>query len=811
MILKIVRKSMLNKKVLLIPVIVLTALAVVFRTVAISVYETFEEINDEMYHEGAAEDFRLFPVSQLKDYYTDDLIKEIETKEKVLLEQKLVYNYDNEDSENPMRLKIHRYEQDAEINKPIIKDGSLPTNKDEVMLLQHYMEIKDLKVGDKYKIGNKEYTISGSGYFVDEIFPNDMLNGIMYPTFDTYNVVYMNSSSFDDLSKEESNYTLNTYYSGISFKNLGLLKKDDLITKIRDDYYLQVPKLDENGKPQFKNTKVVMQNVPLFPLGMPRELNINIYGSKTEIRGLRALFTSLSSIISFITILILIVLVNYIFKSQKREMGIMKAEGISVFKLGLGFALAFIILIIIGTILGTILGLGLTLVFFHMYQMFFMLEDFTLKLDVLLKVQLDLLLVNTLTLIIVYFISIRRNLKKKTLTLVKNIDKEHTPKVHLLKILPRNMAFESKYKISIFFRNFAKSIMLCFAVFISSFLILFAGLTLNNIYSMKNNTYLKVFKYEYVALFSEPNIITQDSVKYPSIQKNLIVDDYTNKPTDEESKFKTDSVQVSAYDYDNNDMINLHDIDGKNLYHKDGITVSSGVLKKFDIKVGDYLVVQNPFKEGQTVKLKIVDETSEFFMPYIYSDIDYFQEQFGLNDNFANGYFSESVLTPEKRAELEKQDPDVFINEKFDLQKQIDDLMYFFVFILTVISALAFIIAFVSLFSITNIIIESNKKQISVMKVLGYSNKEIKNMTIGIYKYVLILIYIISLPLLLFLIQSILNYATRDLGLMIRIGVNIPYLILGFFIILFVYLLSSFLSYRSIKKISLAQSIKADE
>ncbi len=97
------------------------------------------------------------------------------------------------------------------------------------------------------------------------------------------------------------------------------------------------------------------------------------------------------------------------------------------------------------------------------------------------------------------------------------------------------------------------------------------------------------------------------------------------------------------------------------------------------------------------------------------------------------------------------------------------------------------------------------------MKVLGYTNREIRTMTTSVYKWILIVVYFVSIPIFRQIIQTIIDIAFKDLDFSIKIHIGIQASLFGFVIILLVYLVAMFLSNRQIKKIKLSESLKADE
>ena len=58
-----------------------------------------------------------------------------------------------------------------EINLPYVVEGTLPQTDDEVTMNEPFLKANGLAIGDQIEISGKMYTISGSVYDVDQVFP----------------------------------------------------------------------------------------------------------------------------------------------------------------------------------------------------------------------------------------------------------------------------------------------------------------------------------------------------------------------------------------------------------------------------------------------------------------------------------------------------------------------------------------------------------------------------------------------------------------------------------------------------------------
>lgn len=816
MINKIVRKSMLKKKGLLFAISILIIISSVFVGLTHFVYDTMDANYEQIKIDSNVEDFKLYtlPVDEetFDTLYSDETIERLERKYNISLELQNTATYKTDD-DSATSYGISQYNEDDRIDTIILEDGELPTNEGDVVIQPQALIQLGLEIGDTLSIDGSDYTISGTAYLVTQLFPADFTNNQMFPDFEKYTPLVMNSASYDKLDQDSDNLTFQSVYKGKFFNSkMRYKRRQNIYDKIIDDTVVDIPVLDDQGMPQITATgQLVTEEVNTFLVALDKDFNPSISSVENEIQGARTTFVFLAGLLSVITIFLATILVNSVFKSQRREMGIMKAEGVSIPKLGFGFAFFILIVVLISSLIGGYLSTFASEGMRNLYAETYMLKDYMINSNVIETVIGNLLSISIIMIIIVYIVSIRRNLNTPTLHLIKNIDSEKAPKHNIGKLF-KKLSFVRKYQLNLALRNLSKTVLLGFAVLVSSFLLLLGVLMYTSVHNMMDNMYQENFTFNYVVMFSEPNIATADEVENGMISSSATLESVSHEELLDEPLTGNETVNIEAYDFDESTTVNLEDIEGNKLTNDyDGLIASSGFLQQYNLAIGDQIIVQNPYDVNSNVTLDIVAETDDFFLPYVYMPIDTFREKFDVADDMINGYQSTGELTNSVKKQIKDEDPSAFIYESADMQDMMGDSLQMLNVAIVIIGVLAAVIAFIALYSISTVIIESNSKTISVMKVLGYSSKEVRKMTIGIYKWLVIIIYLLSIPLLESMIQSTVNYAMRDMGFELPIHLNYGLSLLGIVVIYIVYIISSNITYRKIDKIKLSESLKADE
>lgn len=807
MIFKIVRRSMFKKWGLLLSIFILVLLSTMFIGLRHFTYDAMESSFETMTQKTAAEDFRLYTIPLLSKEYTQTLLDKIEEEQKVNLEKKEQITYNPNDTKKTA-YQIMPYEKDSQYNQIILDEGTLPEKAGQIVVQPGYLKETNQKIGDEISIEGKTYEISGTSYFIDSVYPVSLELQMFIPDYTKFAPIYMNEQTYNNI-EQTSKMVESTYYVGKFSNSISQKEEDEVYKKIENNYSVDVPQYDASGNIQLDNRgKLVTKEVNLFPFSLDYDDNISMSGVEQEVEKSKTMFNFLSIILTVLTIFLAISLVNSIFKAQRREMGILKAEGVSIGKLSFGFTAFIGILLLTASSVGLIFSFPLSQWMTTYYGTLFQIYHYPITFEIYGITILTSILIIAITLVCIYFISISRNLKQETLLLIKNIDKEKAPKFNITKHFTK-LGFKTKYQINIIMRNFSKTIFLFFGILFSSFLLLLGILMYTAVTSMVNNTYSEKFTYSYLVNYSQNDVVKQSDNTFIDTKATLY--EYTTDKETQKPESTSETVNIQTYDMNKTDYVHLENHQGQIIKETNGLIATDGFLKKYNMEIGDSLTIVNPYETDQKVTMKIEDSTSDFFLPYVFSDTDYLQQKLELPKDFSNSEYFGDKLTAEKKSEIKDRDVDAFIYETQDMKEMMGDQMQIVTTMIGIIAVFASLIAFITLYSISSIIIDSNRKTISVMKVLGYSNNEIKKMTIGVYKWFVIVIYIALIPVLNYIIQATVDKALADADFSLKINLNIYMSLLGLILIFLIYLLSSNLTFRKIKKIKLAESLKSDE
>lgn len=205
---------------------------------------------------------------------------------------------------------------------------------------------------------------------------------------------------------------------------------------------------------------------------------------------------------------------------------------------------------------------------------------------------------------------------------------------------------------------------------------------------------------------------------------------------------KTFKKEIYSYNID----ISLLGIDNNNPYFeaevqagKNKVVISSSMAQKFHLTVGDVLVLSDE-EEDMDYAFQIIDITQYSVGMYAFMELESMRELFGEEESYYNVVFSNHALNiaPGRLyAETTKQDisisADVFIKQMLLL-------------IIMMLGASIMIFSVV-LFLMMRVMIDRSSYSISLVKIFGYNNREIRKLYLNGNFYIIAFGAAISIPL----------------------------------------------------------------
>lgn len=696
--------------------------------------------------------------------------------------------------ENKTYLKILPYIKEKKVNIPYLIEGKLPTKENEITMLPKYAKLNNVKLNDKYKIGDKEYKVVGFTYAPDYIYPLVSYSAIMFDE-ETNNVVYMYQDSYEEFNGiEEVTYSI--YYNGNVKRKFDMA---DMVTangKVSDTSVLKIFNEDDNH---------IMMGI-FSATRLMRIASLQLEFASDRLFAEYFLYLLLG-----IAVFVIAIITKKRIEDEKLQIGVLKSLGYSPFKIAISYLVYPIIGSLIGGALGYTIGALTNGPLAGMYISYFIVPLANFKIDP--KYIANCLLLPTILLSVLSYLIALFMLRKKPLYLLRegsNLKISFFSKLanKITSVLP----FKYRFKYSLAFRSLPKLIIVALTSFFTGMLIV---LTLIGVRLIDNaiDKSFEGMKYDYMVytlgVQTEELDDSADYVVTASLPIKAIYDkNGKNKPVDKDVQ-----LNLSGIDYKNH-YIEVLDEDKENmtdLLGDNNIIINKNMESVYDVKVGDTIEVALDSEDKNFAKFKVAGVADEFMNMIGYvlrSDICKLY-------NYENNCYTQLLSKDKKYSDTTKLDKKLVnqiatvINFK-DMKNNFRKTMDKYGVSIYIVIAFASIMAFVIISVIANIVVEENKKIISLMKVMGYENKKISSIVLNIYTPIIIIAYILSIPVMKAILRAIINSVSDNIQMTIPIELDPVLAVVGLVGLLTAYYIAVYLSRRVLNRIPLAVALKRE-
>jgi putative ABC transport system permease protein len=245
------------------------------------------------------------------------------------------------------------------------------------------------------------------------------------------------------------------------------------------------------------------------------------------------------------------------------------------------------------------------------------------------------------------------------------------------------------------------------------------------------------------------------------------------------------------------------------LYTKEnGIVINKNIEGYLKVKVGDILTLDYNGKEYDFVITGVCDEyineSGYVSRSYLNKLMGYDSNSYNVKYTTSSKYSSLSKVNKEERSSISS------IFSVDDLKRNINTQMETMNSSIYIVIFFAAIMALIIIGVIANIIVEENKKTISLMKVMGYDNKEISSIVLNIYTPFVVISYLLSIPVMTNLLKLIMKAIAGDTGMSIPISISPALAMLGLVVLLVAYFIAISISRVVLNKVPLSVALKRE-
>lgn len=644
------------------------------------------------------------------------------------------------------------FEKRTDVNKVCVMDGKLPKSENEIAVDRMYADNNNLKTGDTITVGGKKLEISGLVALSDysALFSDN--SDLMFDAV-KFGVAVMTDEGFDGF--EDSRI-----YYNYAWK------------------YEKEPKSEIQEKETSDDFMKVLAQQTTIEKYVPHYTNQAINFTGDDMGGDKAMMIVLLYILIVILAFVFAVTINHTIAKEATVIGTLRASGYTRGEMIRHYLAIPMLVTLLAAIIGNILGYT---VFKDMvanmyygsyslptYKTIWNSEAFILT-----------TIIPMIIMLITNLVSLAYRLKLSPLRFIRR-DLSSQKKKKAVK-LP-NMKFFTRFRLRIVIQNRSSYITLVIGIVFANILFLF-GMMMSPLLSHYQEEVVTNMLADYQYVLKAPvEIEDEEAEKYCVVSLKTV-------NGDEEGE------EISVYGVQKDSEYVEWQLPSN------GICISDGYAEKYQLKKGDTIVLREAYGNkmyGFQIK-KIVEYPSALavFMPE-----KQFCETFDKEEGYFNGYFFNTELKDLKKeyvATCITQDDLTKVSRQLDVSM---GKMFYLVNIFAVaLSALL-------IYLLTKLILEKNTNSISMVKILGYENREVARLYLLATTWVVVIALIFGMWISTVVIDGIYRVMMMDYSGWLTLYIAPKVYVEMFVMSMAAYLAVALLQFRKIQKIPMDEALK---
>lgn len=650
----------------------------------------------------------------------------------------------NFDTDKTLRIFKNR----ESINIPIVSYGRIPEKNDEIAVSYNFANSNKYLLGQKINILNKEYYISG----------------------------LVSSPDYSSLLKNRSDLVMDTGYFGIAFLNEKEFEKINSAEKYLYSYHdIENLKSDDANKKldriirNISKENTVIDSVVRYD---NKKITYLIDDMGGDVPAILITFGIVILAISFLSL----IQAKSLIEEESSVIGTLISLGYRKSELMIHYLLIPFFITIFAIILGNIISYTIGYnIYKNLYYLSFDIPKFKLFFST--KAFIMTSIIPLFIIISTNFILLNRKLK---LTPIKFLRKDLKKSKKIEKFNLKRFSFLNLFKIRILLDNKLNIFSLFFGLLIANLLLIF-GLSFKPIFKNYANDIKREFKYNIITIIKKPIKINENAIK------GTILD----------------------LKYKNEKNIQFLGIEKNSKYDK--------YIKIADLK-SDEVIISNCFSN----KYGIVENDSiDFYVPHfnekyslkvkgIFKDINslkVYMTRSGLNNIFKfpseyfNAYLSDKKLNIDENliiTQIDKQKISLFINHFLESFGGMTRTVL-------IISILFYIII---LYTVSKLIIDKSKLDISYLKIFGFNSSEISIIYINSIRNAVVLYLFLIVPFLDVLTKEIIKISLIKIDAYINPKIDKYIYFISILVAIIIYVFIQKIQTKKIEKMHMVKELK---
>ena len=619
---------------------------------------------------------------------SDDAIAAIEKDGKV----KVYANFYKEEDTDDFESTFRAFGERNVIDKVCLLDGDMPKADTDVAIDRLYAKNHDLEIGDKFGVAGKDLTISGIVALSDYSTLYQNASDMMFDN-DKFGVGVMTDAGFAALRENHLHYNYSWSYD--------TAPEDDAEAKdMAEDL---MPILAENG---------MLTNF------LPEYLNQAIIFAGDDMGGDMSMILAFLYIVIVILAFVFSITISNNITKEANVIGTLRASGYSRGEMVRHYLIMPMLVLLVAAVVGNVLGYTwLEQIFANQYLASYGLTTY----EVLLNPQAFVLttVIPLILLFIINFVMLTVKMQISPLQFIRrDLSKRKKKKAFRLNT---KIPIMRRFQMRVIFQNFPNHVMIFFGVFFANFILMF-GMILQPMLVHYQNTITDnvLSAYQYI-LKTPAETETDGAEKFCFGSLDTLPE-------------KRSSESVSLYGVKpDSDYVKLHSSGKK-------VDISTAYAEKYGVEKGDTITLKDPYGSDK-YKFEVGGIYDYPSTIAVFMEQDLFRQTFDYDSDYFNAYFSDQKIKDIDDALISTE---ITVDDLTKTSRQLIRSMGSMMNLFLVFGALMFVLI---LYLLSKIIIEKNAQSISMVKILGYNNREINRIYLHSTTIVVILCILITIPI----------------------------------------------------------------
>lgn len=620
--------------------------------------------------------------------------------------------YAEESLTNGSTLRI--FPNRRKVNLACLMEGSFPQNAGEIAIDRMYADNNGLHTGDFIYSGSRSWTITGLVALSDYscLFSNN--NDSMFDAV-KFGVAVVTAEEFSGFHTEELTWSYSWKY----------------------DY----APADEAEEQEWSETlmKELVKEVSLEDF-VPRYQNQAIQFTGDDMGSDRAMMIALLYIVIAIMAFVFGITVHNTIHKEAAVIGTLRASGYTRGELIRHYMTAPVAVTVVGAFLGNLLGYTIFKdVCAGMYYGSYSLPTYVTIWNG--EAFLLTTAVPVLLMVLINFIFLRQSLQ---LSPLKFLRKDLTRRTQRRAFpLNRHIPFFIRFRLRVIFQNLSSYCILFIGILFANLLLMF-GLLFPSILDHYQAELEQNLISNYQYMLQVPLNAMNEDRKLESLLSMAYFQYSVETDSEDAEKFSAYALNTLEGNYKSEEIL-LYGVEPGSRYipveaNGSDVFISSAYSEKYGILPGDVITLREAYEDTE-YQFHVIGIFHYEGGLAVFMDQEALNRMFDLGNDYFSGYFSDTEIT-----DIDSK----YIGSVIDLEaltKISRQLHVSMGSMMTLVDGFAIVIFMVLIYLLSKIIIEKNAHSISMVKILGYTDREISRLYLLTTSMMVVLFLLLSLPI----------------------------------------------------------------